>query len=45
MQAPPEELAALGGRYGLSFDLESVPELAERFGLQVGEPLSGGWRS
>jgi mannose-6-phosphate isomerase-like protein (cupin superfamily) len=45
MQAPPEELAALGGRYGLSFDLDSVPELAERFGLQVGEPLSGGWRS
>jgi hypothetical protein len=22
---------------------ESVPELVDRFGLRVGEPLSGGW--
>ena len=40
----PDELAALGERYGLYFKLESVPELLERFGLQVGEPLTGGWR-
>ena len=41
--ADPDELTALGERYGLHFKLDSVPELAERFGLQVGEPLSGGW--
>jgi hypothetical protein len=22
---------------------ETVPELLERFGLRIGEPLSGGW--
>jgi hypothetical protein len=42
--ADPDDLAALGARYGLSFDLESVPGLLERFGLQVGEHLTGGWR-
>jgi mannose-6-phosphate isomerase-like protein (cupin superfamily) len=41
--ADPEELAALGARYGHYFKLDSVPDLLERFGLQVGEPLSGGW--
>jgi hypothetical protein len=41
--ADPDELAALGDRYGFSFKLDSVPELAERFGLRVGEPISGGW--
>ena len=41
--ADPDELNALGERYGLHFKLDSVPELAERFGLRVGEPLSGGW--
>jgi len=25
--------------------LDSVPELVERFGLRVGEPVSGGWGS
>jgi len=44
IEADPDELTALGERYGLSFDLESVPGLAERFGLRIGEPLSGGWR-
>ena len=39
MKAPPEELTALGARYGLDFKLESVPELLERFDLVVGEPL------
>ena len=41
--ADPGELAALGERYGHSFKLDSVPELLDRFGLRVGEPLSGGW--
>jgi mannose-6-phosphate isomerase-like protein (cupin superfamily) len=39
----PDELTALGARYGHYFKLESVPELLERFGLRVGEPLPGGW--
>jgi hypothetical protein len=43
IEADPEELAALGARYGLHFNLDSVPELLERFGLQIGEPLPGGW--
>ena len=43
MNTDPEELAALGDRYGHYFKLESVPELVERFGLVVGEPLEGGW--
>src|SRR6478672_1506015 len=41
--ADPDELTALGDRYGLAFNLASVPELVERFGLRVGEPLRGGW--
>ena len=44
INADPDELTALGARYGHSFKLESVPELLERFGLRIGEPLSGGWR-
>ena len=44
IDADPAELTALGERYGLSFELDSVPGLLERFGLQVGEPLPGGWR-
>jgi gentisate 1,2-dioxygenase len=43
MKADPDELTALGDRYGLTLKPETVPELAERFGLRVGEPLSGGW--
>jgi mannose-6-phosphate isomerase-like protein (cupin superfamily) len=43
IKADPDELTALGERYGLHFKPESVPELVERFGLRVGEPLSGGW--
>jgi mannose-6-phosphate isomerase-like protein (cupin superfamily) len=43
IKADPDELTALGARYGLHFNPESVPELVERFGLRVGEPLSGGW--
>jgi mannose-6-phosphate isomerase-like protein (cupin superfamily) len=43
INADPEQLAALGARYGHYIELDSVPELIERFGLRVGEPLSGGW--
>ncbi len=43
INAHPDELAALGARYGHYFKLDSVPELLERFGLRIGEPLSGGW--
>ncbi|HEY0388488.1 MAG TPA: cupin domain-containing protein [Gaiellales bacterium] len=44
INADPTELAALGARYGHYFKLESVPELVERFGLRIGEHLTGGWR-
>jgi mannose-6-phosphate isomerase-like protein (cupin superfamily) len=44
LKADPAELAALNERYGLEMQPETVPELLERFGLQLGEPLSGGWR-
>ena len=43
IRADPDELTALGARYGHYFKVESVPELLERFGLRIGEPLSGGW--
>ena len=32
----PEWLAALGERYGLEFDFESIPGLCDRFGVQFG---------
>jgi mannose-6-phosphate isomerase-like protein (cupin superfamily) len=31
-------------RYGLQMRPDTVPELVERFGLRLGEPLAGGWR-
>src|ERR671911_1101389 len=43
IQADPAELAALNGRYGLEMQPDSVPGLLERFGLRLGERLSGGW--
>ena len=43
IKADPDELTALGERYGHHFRLDSVPELIERFGLRIGEPLPGGW--
>jgi mannose-6-phosphate isomerase-like protein (cupin superfamily) len=43
MNADPEEFAGLCERYAVEMQPGSVPELAERFGLRVGEPLSGGW--
>jgi mannose-6-phosphate isomerase-like protein (cupin superfamily) len=43
LHADPAELAALNGRYGLEMQPETVPDLLERFGLRIGEQLSGGW--
>jgi mannose-6-phosphate isomerase-like protein (cupin superfamily) len=43
LKAAPEKLGELNARYGLEMQPESVPELLERFGLRIGEPLSGGW--
>ena len=39
-----DEFAQLRERYGLELQPDSVPELLERFGLRMGEPLTGGWR-
>ena len=36
-------LAQLNERYGLEMQPETVPDLVQRFGLRLGEPLSGGW--
>ena len=44
IEAAPEALAALNERYGLEMQPETVPDLLDRFGLRIGEPLSGGWR-
>jgi mannose-6-phosphate isomerase-like protein (cupin superfamily) len=44
LKADPAALAELNARYGLEMQPETVPELLERFGLQIGEPLGGGWR-
>ena len=43
LKADPEALAQLNERYGFEMRPETVPELLERFGLRIGEPLSGGW--
>jgi mannose-6-phosphate isomerase-like protein (cupin superfamily) len=42
-QEDREALGQLCERYGLEIRPETVPELLERFGLRMGEPLSGGW--
>ena len=42
-QADPEALARLNDRYGFEMRPETIPELVERFGVRIGEPLSGGW--
>ena len=42
-RADDEALARLHERYGLQTQPETMPELLERFGLRMGEPLSGGW--
>lgn len=43
LNADPEDVAALNASYGLEMRPETVPELLQRFGLQLGEPLGGGW--
>jgi mannose-6-phosphate isomerase-like protein (cupin superfamily) len=43
INADPEALQALNERYGQKMQPDSVPELLERFGLQIGEHLTGGW--
>jgi mannose-6-phosphate isomerase-like protein (cupin superfamily) len=43
-QATPEQFLDLTQRYGLEVQPDTIPELLERFGLRMGEPLSGGWR-
>src|SRR6476469_5041592 len=44
LTADPEVLAQLNDRYGLEMRPESGPGLLERFGLQLGHPVPGGWR-
>jgi mannose-6-phosphate isomerase-like protein (cupin superfamily) len=44
LSADPAALAELSAHYGLKMQPETVPDLLERFGLQIGERLSGGWR-
>jgi mannose-6-phosphate isomerase-like protein (cupin superfamily) len=43
LKADPAELAALNERYGFEMVPDSVPGLLERFGLVIGEHLTGGW--
>jgi gentisate 1,2-dioxygenase len=42
-RADPEVLVQLNERYGFEMRPDSIAELLARFGLRVGEPLSGGW--
>ena len=44
LAADPDDVAQLSKRYGLEMRPETVPGLLERFGLQLGSPLGGGWR-
>jgi len=37
--ATPEELRALGARYALEVQPQTIPELLSRFGLRFGEPM------
>jgi mannose-6-phosphate isomerase-like protein (cupin superfamily) len=39
VEADPEELAKLSGRYGLEMQPDSVPGLLQRFALAIGEPM------
>jgi len=43
-QATPEEFGELTARYGLEVQPETIPDLLDRFGLRMGEPLSRGWK-
>jgi mannose-6-phosphate isomerase-like protein (cupin superfamily) len=42
-KADPDQFAALVERYGFESRPETIPELLQRFGLRIGEPLTGGW--
>jgi mannose-6-phosphate isomerase-like protein (cupin superfamily) len=44
LAAGPDTLGALNEKYGLRMRPETVPELLDRFGLQLGQPVPGGWR-
>ncbi|HWJ44145.1 MAG TPA: cupin domain-containing protein [Gaiellaceae bacterium] len=44
ISADPSALGELNARYGLEMQPETVPGLLERFGLQIGDHLTGGWR-
>jgi mannose-6-phosphate isomerase-like protein (cupin superfamily) len=44
-EATPEAFVDLTQRYGLQVQPDTVPELLERFGLRMGEQLTGGWRA
>jgi mannose-6-phosphate isomerase-like protein (cupin superfamily) len=44
LDADPEEFDRLRERYGVEMQPETVPGLLQRFGLQIGDPLTGGWR-
>jgi glyoxylate utilization-related uncharacterized protein len=37
--APPDALRALGKRYSLEVDPQSIPSLLQRFELRIGEPI------
>ena len=43
LKAGEERLGELNARYGLEMRPDTVPELLERFGLQLGESIGGGW--
>jgi gentisate 1,2-dioxygenase len=43
-EATSEQFAELTQRYGLEVQPDTIPELLDRFGLRMGEPLSGGWK-
>src|SRR5438270_6988929 len=42
--ASPDAVTELCQRYELEMRPDTVPELIERFGVRIGEPLTGGWR-
>ena len=44
LAADPDAVEALSQRYGLEMRPDTVPELIERLGVRIGEPLPGGWR-
>jgi hypothetical protein len=43
LKATREQFAQLVQRYGFESRPETIPELLQRFGLRMGEPLAGGW--